>query len=141
MVFAEQFPRASIDIYIEVLQASAGTRCAGLVAASVALADAGIPMSDLLPACAAGKIDGRVVLDLSKEEDNFGQADLPMAIVPKTGEIVLLQMDGHLTPEELERAMEMGASACKKIHELQKDALRRRYAAEAIMSGDAEVGQ
>ena len=56
VVFAEEFPRTSIDIYIEVLQANAGTRCAGLVAASVALADAGIPMVDLLPAVAVGKI-------------------------------------------------------------------------------------
>jgi exosome complex component RRP41 len=141
VVFAEQFPRASIDVYIEVLQASAGTRCAGLVAASVALADAGIPMSDLLPACAAGKIDGRVVLDLSKEEDNFGQADLPLAIVPKTGDIVLLQMDGHLTSEELEKAVGMASSACMKIHDIQKGALRRRYASEAAFSPDEEVGQ
>src|SRR5205809_434445 len=43
VVFAEQFPRTSVDIFIEVLQADAGTRCAGLSAASVALADAGTP--------------------------------------------------------------------------------------------------
>jgi exosome complex component RRP41 len=139
VVFAEQFPRASIDVHIEVLQASAGTRCAGLVAASVALADAGIPMSDLVPACAAGKIDGRVVLDLSKEEDNHGQADLPVAILPKTGEVVLLQMDGHLTPEEFEMAFEMASGACRKVHDLQLDALRRKYASDAIVSGTGEA--
>jgi exosome complex component RRP41 len=141
VVFAEQFPRASIDVYVEVLQASAGTRCAGLVASSVALADAGIPMMDLVPACAAGKVGGRVVLDLSKEEDNFGQADLPVALVPKTGEIVLLQMDGHMTPDEFELAVGMASSACAKIHELQRDALRRRYAAEAMAPAEGEADQ
>src|SRR5439155_753787 len=40
VVFVEQFPRTSVDVFIEVLQADAGTRCAGLTAASVALADA-----------------------------------------------------------------------------------------------------
>ena len=49
VVFTENYPRTSIDVYIEVLQANAGTRCAGLTAASVALADAGIPMKDLVP--------------------------------------------------------------------------------------------
>src|SRR2546427_7412420 len=72
VVFVEQFPRTSVDIFIEVLQADAGTRCAGLTAASVALADAGIPMRDLVASCASGKIGGVIALDLNKDEDNFG---------------------------------------------------------------------
>ncbi len=127
VVFKEQFPRTSVDIFIEVLQADAGTRCAGLTAASVALADAGVPMRDLVAACASGKIGGVVCLDLNKEEDNFGEADCPMAVVHGTGEIVLLQMDGHLTYSEFQKAMELSIGASEKIFELQRDALRRRY--------------
>lgn len=138
VVFTEQFPRTSVDIFIEVLQADAGTRCAGIVAASVALADAGIPMRDLIAACASGKIAGQIALDLNKEEDNFGDADCPMAVVARTGEIVLLQMDGHLSDEEFDRAMQLSIGATKKIHELQKDALRRRYAVTAMAEDLAE---
>ena len=127
VVFKEQFPRTSVDIFIEVLQADAGTRCAGLTAASVALADAGVPMRDLVAACASGKIDGVVCLDLNKEEDNFGDADCPTAVVHGTGEIVLLQMDGHLTYEEFQKAMDLSLGAAEKLFELQRDALRRRY--------------
>ncbi len=121
------YPRASIDVYIEILQANAGTRCAGLTAASVALADAGIPMRDIIPAMAAGKADGHVLLDLNKEEDNYGQADVPLAIVPSTEEIVLLQMDGNMTREEFDHAIEMAVGGCKELYALQKDALKRRY--------------
>jgi exosome complex component RRP41 len=131
VVLTELYPRASIDVYIEILQANAGTRCAGLTAASVALADAGIPMRDIIPAIAAGKADGHVLLDLNKEEDNYGEADVPMAIIPSTDEIVLLQMDGNMTREEFDRAMEMGVAACHEVYEIQKDALKRRYAAKA----------
>jgi exosome complex component RRP41 len=138
VIFTEQFPRAKIDVYIEILQANAGTRCAGVVAASVALADAGVPMMDLVPACAAGKANNQLILDLGKEEDNVGQADLPTAIVPKTGEIVLLQMDGHLTQDEFDRALQMSMNACMQIYELQKDALRRRYATSANDAPDNE---
>lgn len=127
VVFKEQFPRTSVDIFIEVLQADAGTRCAGLTAASVALADAGVPMRDLVASCASGKIDGVVCLDLNKEEDNFGDADCPMAIVPRTGEIVLLQMDGHLTYDEFQKAMDLSIGAAQRLYEVQRDALRRRY--------------
>jgi exosome complex component RRP41 len=128
VIFVEQFPRTSIDIFIEVLQASAGTRCAGITAASVALADAGIPMKDLVPSIAVGKIDGRVAIDLKKEEDNYGEADMPIAILPRTGEILLLQMDGHFTLEEFKSGLNMAIEACKKIYELQKAALRQKYA-------------
>ena len=131
VVFTEYFPRASIDVYIEVIQANAGTRCAGLTAASVALADAGIPMRDLVASCAAGKAADTVILDLGKEEDNFGQADIPVGYVPRTDEIVLLQMDGDLTIDEYKKGLGMALEACKKVYEIQRDALRRRYHARA----------
>ncbi|MHB8351603.1 MAG: exosome complex exonuclease Rrp41 [Thermoplasmata archaeon] len=137
VVFSEEYPRTSVDVYIEVLQANAGTRCAGLVAASVALADAGIPMVDLLPAVAVGKVAGQIALDLKKEEDNYGEADLPMALVPQSGRLVLLQMEGHMTREELGRALDLGVVGSRKIYEVMKQALRDRYAAGSIASGAA----
>lgn len=128
VIFVEQFPRTTVDIFIEILQADAGTRCAGITAAAVALADAGIPMRDLVAACAVGKVEGVVVLDLDKEEDNYGEADVPIAVVPRTEEIVLLQMDGDLTVDELQAGLDMAMDACKHIYKLQKEALERRYA-------------
>jgi len=137
VVFTEYFPRTSIDVYIEVLQANAGTRCAGLTAASVALADAGVPMRDLVASCAAGKVADTVVVDLNKEEDNFGQADIPVGYVPRTGEIVLLQMDGDLTQEQFEKGLGMAVEACKKVSVIQREALKTRYAAKAEDAGAA----
>jgi exosome complex component RRP41 len=131
VIFLEEFPRTSIDVYIEVLQANAGTRCAGIVAASVALADAGIPMVDLLPAVAVGKVGGAIALDLRKEEDNFGEADLPMALVPQSGRLVLIQMEGHMTRDELSRSLDLGVVGCRKIYGLMKDALKSRYSPDA----------
>jgi exosome complex component RRP41 len=128
-VFLEKFPRSTIDVFIEILEAEGGTRCAGITAASVALADAGIPMRDLVVSCAAGKANGQVVVDLSDIEDKEGEADLPVAIMPRTGEITLLQMDGHLTPEEFEQALDMAIEGCKKINEEQKKAIKIRYGA------------
>jgi exosome complex component RRP41 len=139
VIFTEEFPRTSIDVYIEVLQANAGTRCAGMVAASVALADAGIPMADLIPSVAVGKISGQIALDLKKEEDNFGEADLPMALVPQSGRLVLLQMEGHMTRAELGQALDLGVEGCIKIYQKMKDALRERY--QVAPGSDGEAAQ
>lgn len=127
VVFLEQFPKASIDVFVEILQADAGTRCAGLTAASVALADAGIPMRDIVVSCAAGKVDGHVVLDVNKIEDNFGQADLPMAIMPRTKEILLMQLDGVVSLDEYKRMLQLGMEGCLQVSEAQRKALRNKY--------------
>ena len=127
-LFLEEFPRAVVDVFIQVIQADGGTRCAAINAASLALADAGIPMKTLVPAVAVGKADGKLIVDLGDEEDKYGQGDIPMAILPDTEEITLLQQDGSFTREELLEAMQMGVNAMKYIHELQKDALKRAYA-------------
>ncbi len=129
-IFTELYPRTTIDVFIEVLQSDGGTRGAGIIAASLALADAGVPMRDLVVGCAAGKIEGQIVLDLDDVEDKFGQADMPVAILPRTGEITLLQMDGMLSPEEFEEALNLAIEGCKKIHEMQRNALKRKYAVE-----------
>lgn len=129
-IFLEKFPRSTIDVFIEILEAEGGTRCAGITAASVALADAGIPMRDLVVSCAAGKSDGNVILDLSEKEDKEGEADLPVAIMPRSGEITLLQMDGHLTSDEFEKALDLAIDGCKKLSAVQKESIKNRYGDE-----------
>ena len=54
----EDYPRTAIDVYVEVLQSDGGSRCAGISAASVALADAGINMRDLSVSLRCGKSSG-----------------------------------------------------------------------------------
>ena len=129
-IMSEYFPRSTIDIFIEVLQADAGTRCAGITSASLALADAGIPLRELVAGCAAGKIEGKVVLDLSDVEDKKGDADLPVAFMPKSNAVSLLQMDGSLNEDEFKQALDMSVNACRTIYEMQRDALRRKYHVE-----------
>jgi len=142
-VFTEYYPRTSIDLFIEVLQADGGTRCAGISVASVALADAGIPMRDLVCACAAGKVEGRLVLDLSDYEDKGGDADLPLAYMSTVNAVTLLQMDGILSGEEFEQAVKMAVEGCKQINQIQKEALRAKYsvAKEAETEKEAEAGE
>lgn len=123
----EKYPRSMIEVFIEVLEAEGGTRCAGITAASVALADAGIPMRDLVVACAAGKVNGEVVLDLSESEDKDGEADVPVAILPRSEDITLLQSDGNLSPEEFAKTLDLAIKGCKEINEVQKEALKNRY--------------
>ena len=103
MVFLSEFPGSEIDIFIEVLQGDGGTRAAGITAASVALASAGIAMKDLIYAVSVGRIDDKLALDLNMIEDNYSDSDMPIAVAPRNNEILLLQMDGGLTRSSCQR--------------------------------------
>ncbi|GAB6267240.1 MAG: exosome complex exonuclease Rrp41 [Methanothrix sp.] len=138
VILTSFFPRSVIDVFVEVLQADAGTRTAGINAAAVALADAGIPMKSMISSCAAGKVGDTIVLDPMKEEDNFGQADLPIAMTPN-GDITLMQMDGNLTPDEFGRAVMMAMKGAKDIYELQRRALVAKYSQISADSAREEV--
>jgi len=132
----EDYPRTAIDVYIEVLQSDGGSRCAGITAASVALADAGVNMRDLVAACAAGKVNDTIVLDINDEEDKEGQADMPIAYLPNLKQITLMQVDGVLSQEEYKRCLDMALQGCMKVYQLQKEALMKKY-----FGDDTEVGE
>jgi len=127
VVLLEQFPKTAIDVRCEILQSDGGTRCSAITATALALADAGIPMRDLVTSVAVGKAGGELMTDLGKEEDNFGEADMPLAFSMRTREILLLQQDGLLTKEEIQKMIRMGFDAAAKIRKMQVEALRRKY--------------
>ncbi len=127
LVVSELYPMTQIDIFIDVLQAEGGTRVGAITAAAAALADAGIPMRDMVCGVAVGKADGTIVLDLGKEEDNLGESDVPMAIADRSKDLLLLQMDGLLTKEELASAIDKAIAASDKIHKLQEEPIEKRY--------------
>lgn len=126
-ILLEMFPRTAIDVFIEVLQADGGTRCASITAAAVALADAGIPMRDLVAAIAVGKANGKIILDLNHYEDQYGGGDMPVAMMPGLKAITLLQADGRFTPEEFKQAISLAINGINTIYKKQRKALKKKY--------------
>jgi len=84
-------------------------------------------LSPLISACSTGKVEDQLVLDLSDLEDKYGKADMPVALMPNFNNITLLQMDGELTMEEFNKCLDIAIDACRKINDLQKEALKTKY--------------
>ncbi|MGV8150674.1 MAG: exosome complex exonuclease Rrp41 [Candidatus Woesearchaeota archaeon] len=148
VVDLNDYPNAVVDVFIELPQTDAGSRCCGINAAAIALADAGIPMRDIIAAVAVGQADGRVIVDLNYEEEHLGEfieveskevADIPVAMIPSTEEITLLQMDGLIEKEKLMEAILKAKDAIQKISQIQKNALKEKYAgSENADNGSSE---
>ena len=128
VIVLSDFPGSEIDIFIEVLQGDGGTRAAGLTAASVAVASAGIHMKDLVYAVSAGRIGEHIAIDFTMIEDNYSDCDMPIAVAPRNNEVLLLQMDGEMTREQLSEAVKMVLEAGKNVNAAQRNALREAYA-------------
>jgi exosome complex component RRP41 len=127
----KQFPNAVIDVFIAIIQANAGTRCAGISAAGLALAHAGIPMKELVSAVSVGKCGGKVLIDLDKDEEDIEDAtDIPIAITGRTKQITLLQLDGNVTKKDLVEAIKLAKEGCEKINMIQQKALKDAYKSE-----------
>jgi len=126
-LFLELYPDSAIEVYVMVIAASGGTRCASTTAVSLALADAGIPMKTLVAGLAAGKANGKIILDCSDEEDKAGEADIPCVIQMKDEKICLLQFDGDMTPEELDTAISLVKKGAKQIFQKMTEAIHQKF--------------
>ncbi|HLC51771.1 MAG TPA: exosome complex exonuclease Rrp41 [Candidatus Nanoarchaeia archaeon] len=137
VVDLSEFPNSVVDVFVELPQTDAGTRCAAISAASMALADAGIPMTDMVSAVAVGMADDKIIADLTYKEEHIHEfnedskgapvSDIPIAMIHSTKELSLLQMDGEISKEDLLKALEMGKEAIEKVYQVQVKALKEIY--------------
>jgi exosome complex component RRP41 len=126
----KEYPNSVVDVFIELPETEAGSRCAGICAASMALADAGLVMKDLVAAVSVGRVDDKLVVDLDYKEESYEDgpvADIPLAMMPNHDKITLLQMDGLVSKDDLKKVLEMGKKVLKDIYEIQKKALKDKY--------------
>ena len=135
------FPNTVVDVFVQIPQADAGTRVAGINAAALALAHAGIPMKEMVSAIGVGKIDKTLVVDLDKFEDSEfheaeGSTDIPIVLTSRKKEIALLQLDGKISVDEFKAVIELGKVACEDILKVQMDALKN----SGVESRDSDVG-
>ena len=128
VVMIDNFPSTVVDVHIYILQANASTRCAGINAAAMALAHAGIPMKDLVTSVSIGKLDKTLVVDLNKDEEDWeegeGATDIPFTMTSTDGKISHVQLDGKISPKQLKEAAELAKKANEAIYEIQKKALK-----------------
>jgi len=127
VLMIDKYPNMVVDVHINIIQANASTRCAGINAAALALAHAGIPMREMVSSVSIGKLDKNLVVDLIKEEEDWeegeGATDIPITLT-NDGKITHIQLDGKINSKELREVFKLAREANKKVYEVQKKALK-----------------
>jgi exosome complex component RRP41 len=140
-IVVEDYPRTAIEIWVEVLQSDGGSRVAGITASSLALADAGINLRDLVVGCSCGIVEDQVVADLDDTEDKEGSGDMPVAIMPNLNQVTLLQVDGIYTRENFRKAFELAIEKGKEVYAMQRAALTKKFFSEEAPSATSEESE
>ena len=126
----------TIVLDCDVLQADGGTRTASITGAYVALADAvswlrdrdlltAEPLTGSVAAVSVGVVDGFSMLDLCYTEDSAADTDMNVAM---TGDGAFIEVQGTAegTPFDrklLDELLDLGATGCAQLTELQRAAL------------------
>jgi exosome complex component RRP41 len=139
------YPKCRIEIILVVLQDDGGRLCAAINAATLAIVNAGIPVKDFCCACSAGHAatgttttgvssssgsTTTTLIDLNRMEESSagGQAavNLPCALLPQRGTIVLAQCEARLPDiETMQGVLEAAMEGCRAVFDVMQVAVRQ----------------
>lgn len=138
-VMTELEPRSQIDVYLQVLQTDGGMRAACINAAMLALADAGIPLRDMVAACTVGWAEKTAMLDLNHTEEARGGPQLTLALHRNLDKVVVLSSEQRVAVEEVEQMQELAAQGCKAVTGYMREQLLAHVRQLATARGPADL--
>ncbi|KAI9206875.1 ribosomal protein S5 domain 2-type protein [Polychytrium aggregatum] len=125
----ETFPKSTVDIFVYVIESDGTASClaAAITCASLALADAGIEIKDLVVASSAGFFGEQIVLDCSTKEESLQTGSLTLSFMPSLNEVTHVLQSGEVAPEAAFQGMELCVDACSKIRPVLDQTLAGQY--------------
>lgn len=133
MVLLALHPRAVISVIVQVLSADGSVVALALNAATLALVDAGVPISGMFTAnCAGLTRDGHVLLDPTAEEEKVLRAVCTCGFSNKApAEPVTMLLSGLVSDEELDELRTSAQRACESILAFLSLAIKRKVFRDA----------
>ncbi|KAI0297288.1 ribosomal protein S5 domain 2-type protein [Multifurca ochricompacta] len=119
------YPRSQIDIFVQVLQQDGGVLQAAINATTIALINAGVPLTDYVCAVTGGAHAAAPMLDLTALEES----DLPhmtVASMPRSGRLTLVSMETRLHIDRFEEILRLAGEAGAVIHKEMRAVVKER---------------
>ncbi|KAL9657301.1 hypothetical protein ABK040_011521 [Willaertia magna] len=123
----EKYPKSVIDIYCFVLEDNGSALSAAITCASLALADAGIEMIDLVSACSTSELEGQIVVDPTITEQTYATGGMVCGYMSNVNEVTQLTQVGDMTLQKVNEAMDLCIDGCIKLHQLMQQCLLQKF--------------
>lgn len=131
-LFTHLYAHSTILITVHVLSQDGSLLAACLNAATLALIDAGIPMSDYIVACTSGSTSSNSSNDEAADPlldlNGLEEQELPFLTVGTLGageKVSVLVMESRVQVERLEGLLAVGVDGCKQVKEILDQVVRR----------------
>lgn len=138
-VCLHKYPRSQIEVNVMVLENSGSVLAHAVTCASLALADAGIEMYDLVLGCSMRQDGDSFMVDPTYMEENSSdsvakdnQGGLTVAFLPSLNQISGLQSDGEMTEETLTTGVRTCIEGCYKLYPVIQQALTKAVRKAAL---------
>ncbi|EFJ49848.1 hypothetical protein VOLCADRAFT_89262 [Volvox carteri f. nagariensis] len=119
----DKFPKAVFDVSAMILEAGGSDLAVLITAASVALADAGVELYDLVPAVQVSKQRGLLLLDPSLEESGAEEGGMLVGLMPELNEVTALNVRGLWADSEMQEGLELALGGCGQLKAAMREAL------------------
>ncbi|KAL9601668.1 MAG: hypothetical protein Q9219_002388 [cf. Caloplaca sp. 3 TL-2023] len=131
-LFTNLYPHSTILITLHVLAQDGSLLAACLNAATLALIDAGVPMSDYVVACTSGSTSSYSSNDEAADPlldlNGMEELELPFLTVGTLGageKVSVLVMESRVQAARLEGMLAVGVDGCKQVREILDQVVRR----------------
>lgn len=123
VVDVDKFPKAAVDVNVLVLQADGGELAAAVCAASAALADAGIELTDILPACSVSLVRDQLLLDPVPHESAQQQGSLLVAYSVAANQVTQMHLTGDWSAGKVKEGLELAMGGCQQLRAVVRQTL------------------
>ncbi|KAF5184067.1 Exosome complex component rrp41-like [Thalictrum thalictroides] len=128
-VMLESFPKTTVDVFALVLESGGSDLPVVISCASLALADAGIMMFDLVTSVSVSCLGTNLVIDPITEEESYQDGSIMITSMPSRNEVTQLTLSGDWSTPKIHEAMQLCLDACLKLGEIMRSCLREATSA------------
>ncbi|PSR89954.1 Exosome complex component RRP41-like [Actinidia chinensis var. chinensis] len=128
-IILDSFPKTTVDVFALVLESGGSDLPVVISCASLALADAGIMMYDLVASVSVSCLGKNLVIDPISEEESYQDGSLMITCMPSRNEVTQLTVTGEWSTPKIHEAMELCLDACSKLGNIMRSCLKETASA------------
>ncbi|KAF2284634.1 hypothetical protein GH714_028661 [Hevea brasiliensis] len=128
-IMLETFPKTTVDVFALVLESGGSDIPVVISCASLALADAGIMMYDLIAGVSVSCLGTNLIIDPILEEESCQDGNLMITCMPSRYEITQLTVTGEWSAAKMTEAVQLCLDACSKLVTIMRSCLKEAASA------------
>ncbi|KAL2495261.1 3'-5'-exoribonuclease family protein [Forsythia ovata] len=128
-IILESFPKTTVDVFALVLESGGSDLPVVISCASLALADAGIMLYDMVASVSMSCLGKNLVIDPVSEEESYQDGGLMITCMPSRNEVTQMTVTGEWSTPKIHEAMQLCLDACSKLGKIMRSCLKEAVSA------------